>query len=202
MSNITNNSSNILVNYPVPGADNSSQGFRDNFANIKDAFAITASEITWLQTHALLNAAVPINLNDAPVAKINDLNLSTIINGSHNKFYGNCKTPAVIDSTNFDVSLYDGVYQTFSITHKTSAITIRFKDWPTTEKYASVRVQLTGTSELEDSIVLVTANAGILIKDASWPSFTISNDAYHIIEAWSANGGQTVFVSYIGRFDR
>ena len=48
--------SNILTSdinelYPVAGADNDSQGFRDNFRLIKTGLATAASEVTALQTN-------------------------------------------------------------------------------------------------------------------------------------------------------
>ena len=55
--------SNILTSdinelYPVAGADNDSQGFRDNFRLVKTGLATAATEITDLQTTtAKLNAS-------------------------------------------------------------------------------------------------------------------------------------------------
>ena len=40
--------------YPIAGQDNSSQGFRDNFTNIKNNFESAYQEITDLQNKALL----------------------------------------------------------------------------------------------------------------------------------------------------
>lgn len=48
-SNITSSSFLINENYPIPGVDNDTTGFRDNFKNIKSAFTITAAEIEALQ---------------------------------------------------------------------------------------------------------------------------------------------------------
>jgi hypothetical protein len=45
ISTITNYSHNIDTLFPVPGQDNDSQGFRDNFANIKQSLNIAATEI-------------------------------------------------------------------------------------------------------------------------------------------------------------
>ena len=51
-------SSNIDGNFPVAGQDNPSQGFRDNFTNTKNNFAYAASEISDLQSKALLKSAL------------------------------------------------------------------------------------------------------------------------------------------------
>ena len=61
--------SNILTSdinelYPVAGADNDSQGFRDNFRLVKTGLATAATEITSLQTTtAKLNASNDFNGN-------------------------------------------------------------------------------------------------------------------------------------------
>lgn len=41
--------SKIDTRYPVPGQDNDSQGFRDNFFNISDALDVARTEITALE---------------------------------------------------------------------------------------------------------------------------------------------------------
>ena len=61
--------SNLLTSdinelYPVAGADNDSQGFRDNFRLVKTGLATAATEITDLQTTtAKLNASNDFNGN-------------------------------------------------------------------------------------------------------------------------------------------
>ncbi len=50
------NSNNIDGAYPVAGQDNDSQGFRDNFTNIKTNFTYASSEITDLQSKVVLKA--------------------------------------------------------------------------------------------------------------------------------------------------
>lgn len=52
------NTNGINVNYPVPGENNSSQGFRDNFAQIKTNLNTGATEITDLQSKVVLKAAL------------------------------------------------------------------------------------------------------------------------------------------------
>ena len=54
----TINTNGIDVNYPVPGVNNNSQGFRNNFAAIKTNLDTGASEITDLQNKAVLKAAL------------------------------------------------------------------------------------------------------------------------------------------------
>lgn len=52
------NTNGINVNYPVPGVNNSSQGFRDNFASIKNNLNTAADELTDLQTKVVVKNAL------------------------------------------------------------------------------------------------------------------------------------------------
>lgn len=54
----TINTNGINVNYPIPGENNSTQGFRDNFAAIKTNLDTASIEITDLQNKAVLKAAL------------------------------------------------------------------------------------------------------------------------------------------------
>lgn len=52
------NPNNIDGTYPIAGQDNDSQGFRDNFTNIKTNFGYASGEITDLQSKVLLKSAL------------------------------------------------------------------------------------------------------------------------------------------------
>jgi hypothetical protein len=52
-STITNYSSLINTAFPVPGADNDTQGFRNNFGNIRDALTAASTEISDIQVEQL-----------------------------------------------------------------------------------------------------------------------------------------------------
>ena len=62
------NTNGIDAEYPVPGQNNSSQGFRDNFTQIKNNLDIAGDEITDLQNNVVVKQAlenVPIDNNMA-----------------------------------------------------------------------------------------------------------------------------------------
>lgn len=62
----TINTNGLNVNYPIPGVNNSSQGFRDNFAVIKAGLDSAGTEITDLQYKVLLKqplANIPLDNN-------------------------------------------------------------------------------------------------------------------------------------------
>jgi endoglucanase Acf2 len=50
------NPNNINGQYPIAGQDNDSQGFRDNFTNIKNNFSYAAEEVVDLQNKVVLKA--------------------------------------------------------------------------------------------------------------------------------------------------
>lgn len=56
MSNINTNS--IDTNYPIPGVNNSTQGFRDNFSSIKTNLDTTKNEIDDIQAKAVVKSAL------------------------------------------------------------------------------------------------------------------------------------------------
>ncbi len=79
------NPNNIDGNYPVSGVPNNTQGFRDNFTNIKTNFSSAATEISDLQSKAVLKAALSgttldNNMNDNLLyaLTLNDVGWTTI----------------------------------------------------------------------------------------------------------------------------
>ena len=71
------NTNGIDVNYPIPGKNNSSQGFRDNFAQIRTNLNTAASEITDLQSKAVLKAALDNSVLNNDMANTLISNAST-----------------------------------------------------------------------------------------------------------------------------
>jgi hypothetical protein len=54
----TINPNNIDILYPVAGQDNDTQGFRDNFRNIKNNLSTASQEITALQGNVALTPKI------------------------------------------------------------------------------------------------------------------------------------------------
>jgi hypothetical protein len=74
----------INENFPVPGADNDSQGFRDNWNQIKIALQVAKEELSELQTNAIISA--DLATSSLPVQ--NDLKESALYNGVYYQMYG------------------------------------------------------------------------------------------------------------------
>jgi hypothetical protein len=64
-SSVNNYSSLIDTSFPIPGADNDTQGFRDNFGNILLALNTASMEISELQ---IINSALISLASDAPTS--------------------------------------------------------------------------------------------------------------------------------------
>lgn len=131
MSQINTNS--IDVNYPIPGQNNSSQGFRTNFTSIKTNLDTAGTEITNLQNNAVLKSALPgITLN-------NDMANTLISNAAVRSFrhttynIGNALSGTVV----IDSSVADFNYGNLS-----GNITLQFSSWAPTGTTQSITLQL------------------------------------------------------------
>jgi len=147
------NTNGIDVNYPVPGVNNNSQGFRNNFAAIKTNLDTAGTEITDLQNKAVLKAAL------ANTVINNDMANTLISNASTRSFrattynLGNALSGTVI----VNASLGDVQYGNIS-----NNISLQFSSW------APV-----GT-EQKITLTLGTSNREAII---SFPTETVSNNS-------------------------
>jgi hypothetical protein len=181
----------IDTSYPVPGQDNDSQGFRENFAAIDAKFIQADSEITALETNAVL-------VNNAE----NDLQGTLIFNGQYNRLYGISYAP--VSSAERTISLLNGALQSF--TCSTDDAVYAFDNWPDPEQYAVVRVHFKSNGSLVH-ITLGTSGGGTIHYDADFPlvsttpTLTLTANANpQVIEAWSFDNGDNVYVKYLGTF--
>lgn len=129
------NTGTINVNYPTPGVNNSSQGMRDNFTGTKDNLDIAASEITELQSKALLKSAITGSVLD------NDMSNGIIKNAQTLGFRASTYNLGTNSgSVNIDLTLGDVQYGVVA-----SNINLTFSKWAPTNTQSSVQVILTVT---------------------------------------------------------
>lgn len=132
MSNINTNA--IDSNYPIAGKNNSSQGFRDNFASIKNNLDTANVEISDLQSKAIVKSALTgVTLN-------NDMANTVISNAAiqgfrHTTYNLGSSIPStiVIDVTKADVQYGSIVQDT----------TLDFGGWSPTGTQSNVTLKLT-----------------------------------------------------------
>lgn len=127
------NTNGINVNYPVPGVNNSSQGFRDNFAAIKTNLNTASTEITDLQNNVVVKSALAnttIN-NDMANTLISNA-LTRSFRASTYNLGNNISNTIVINA-----SLGDVQYGTIS-----GNTTIQFAGWAPAGTQSNVELQL------------------------------------------------------------
>lgn len=130
----TINTNGINVDYPVPGENNSTQGFRDNFTSIKNNLNTASTEITELQDKAVLKQGLTGVTIDNNMA--NTLISNASVRGFRSTIYnlGNAISgTVVIDATLGDV-------QTGTLTGDT---TLQLAGWAPSGTKSSLILDLT-----------------------------------------------------------
>jgi hypothetical protein len=127
------NPNNINGQYPIAGQDNDSQGFRDNFTNVKNNLTFAKSEIEALEQNAILKTAIPgITLN-------NEMN-NTQLKGVQALRFTETVNPVGTIGSDTLVNWSQGHYQHFILTQNT---TLTFAGWPTSGFYTNLRLEVT-----------------------------------------------------------
>lgn len=188
-STVTNYSNNINVLYPVPGVDNDTQGFRDNFANIKNALQAASEELSYLE----LNTA---KLNTST----NDYNYSGEIYRAPLRASGHTAPPEelITTSTN-NISFLSGSYKRIAVQNN---IQLGVSNWPISNIYSKVVFDIRNNNT-SPAAVSFSGNGNTLKKDSSFAqpfSLSTSPDVSHVFEMWTADGGDNVFVTFVGTF--
>jgi len=127
------NTNGINTNYPTPGTNNSSQGFRDNFSQIRTNLDTASNEITDLQNKVVVKTAL-----DGTVLN-NDMANTLISNASTSGFrattynLGNALSGTVL----IDVNRADVQYGAV-----TGDLTLQFGGWAPTNTESNVILRL------------------------------------------------------------
>ena len=205
--------SNIVPNtidhtYPVAGRDNDSQGFRDNFTNIKNNFEYAEAEIDDLQAN-FTNIKNNFEYAEAEIDDLqangifksaltggsldNDMSGALISNAQIKGFrevrIANPETAGVI---NLDVSA--GQYQTISTS--TNAITLSFTNWASAGNYSKIRVQI----EIDNILHTITLPSQVTlgyVQGLDSDVITVPKSGTYIYEFSTQDGGATIIISDI-----
>ncbi len=164
------NPNNIDGAYPVAGQDNNSQGFRDNFTNIKTNFQYAEDEINDLQAKALLKAALTGGVLD------NNMNDNLIYAAAIRDFAAPrvqiSPTGSPLTAT---VNYALGHYQTFTTNAPTA---IEFTNFPSVNglvtNYGYVKVQINIT-DISHTITIKAPATGQLLGTGGIQGYVASN---------------------------
>ena len=186
------NANNIDGTYPIAGQDNDSQGFRDNFTNIKNNFTNAKSEIEDLQSKVILKSALTGEsldnsgggalLNDY---EMRDMSITRVAKGT--------------TSGTVTLNYSEGSYQTVSTSGN---ISLAFSNFPASGKLGTIRLEITIASVSHTltlpSAVTIGADtlAGIV---PSTKVITFDTTGTYIFEFTTDDSGTTVAVNDLTR---
>ena len=183
------NPNNIDGTYPVAGQDNDSQGFRDNFTNIRNNFTFTKAELEDLQNKVVLKSAL---LN---TTLSNDFLGNAIVNPkltSWRETYFN----AGLQTGAYTVSFSNGNFQ--KITMSGSLILSFSFPSNTQDSYASVKLWISNPNaayvlSFPNSMTLGTPGTvlGFSGNSITFSSAEISTTTDYFFEVFTFDGGTT-----------
>lgn len=191
------NPNNIDGTYPVAGQDNDSQGFRDNFTNIRNNFTFAKAEIEDLQNKAVLKSAL---LN---TVLSNDFAGNAVVNPtltSWRETYNNIGSVSGSVTINFT----NGNFQKITM----SGSTILTFSFPvnSANQYASVKLWVSNpnagyTLSFPNSLTLGDTDtiAGFSGNTVTFSSAEISNSTDYFFEIFTVDGGTTLGIRDLGR---
>lgn len=179
------NPQNIDGAYPVAGQDNDSQGFRDNFTNIKTNFAYAATEITDLQNKAVLKSALTGTVLD------NDMGGSILSNA---QLQDMSETRVALGSVSGaqTINYAAGPYYTLTTT---GSVSIAFTNFPTSGTVGRLRLRITVASTahtltLPAAVSVGTSNIQGLVSNV----ITFNQSGTFEFEFETNDGGATITI--------
>lgn len=193
--------------FPIAGRDNDSQGFRDNYAIIKNNFEAAKGEIEDLQ----LNAARIDDSNNFNTNTLSNMNLSYYTNEVSGGDGTVVSTVTLIDYA-------DGVYHAYVVEvpapggYPSTLGEIRFTltGFPSGGNLSKMTLDLRTGNSITTKVRFQVSGAVEVKKgpnfralEAASPNGVIisSNVNHMLFDFWSYNGGATVFVEYVGQFN-
>jgi hypothetical protein len=155
------NTNGINTNYPEPGTNNSSQGFRDNFSQIRTNLDTASNEITDLQNKVVVKTALngTVLNNDMANTLISNASTSGFRATTYN--LGNALSGTVLVDVNRADVQYGAV---------TGNLTLQFGGWAPTNTESNVVLRLTVANvdaviSLPNAAVSANNNFGVTILE-------------------------------------
>lgn len=187
------NPNNIDGTYPVAGQDNDSQGFRDNFTNIRNNFTFIKAEIEDIQNKVVLKSSLSnTTLN-------NDFAGNVIANPTLSAWRESYNNIGVV-SGSVTVSFANGNFQRITLAGSTS-LTFSFPT-NTINQYASIKLWVTVanpafTLTLPTSVTLgdpdtIAGLAGTNPPIITFSTAELSNNNNYLFEFYTVDAGSTV----------
>ncbi len=185
------NPNNVDGTYPVAGQPNNTQGFRDNFTNIKTHFSYAETEITDLQSKAVLKSALSGTTLDNNMAdnliyavKLNDVSYTYL--------------PLTATSGSIDIDYSAAGFQQISTT---GSISLSFSNWPVSGSAGTVRVGINVTNTAHTVTLPAAVSQGVSTIGGISPgtpgvsnTITFSAIGNYAFEFVTIDGGTTIWI--------
>jgi len=181
----------IDEDYPVPGQDNNSQGFRDNFSAIKNGLQFAKTEIEELQNKAVLKEAV------GETELENDFLGNTILNAITNRVDGSVYTATPAGASSI-VTPSSGDYQKF--TFVVTGHQLKFSGWPNTgtDRFSRLRLELV-TDGGTCNLTFGSIGGGVIrpLGNLADPISLTVTDVPRILDVWTIDAGANIYVAEV-----
>lgn len=195
MSNI--NPNNIDGTFPIAGQDNSSQGFRDNFTNIRNNFSYAQSELADLQAKAITTSA----LNGQTLVNnmgYNALQYAQLFSPSYT--FLNLGTPTVGPTVVLDYS--QASVQKFTTN---GSYTLSFSNWPTSGQMGQFVLWVNVTNSAH-TLTLPITSPGITIglndiagANVNTGTITFDQPGNFFLKFTTVDAGQNIAIADLSR---
>jgi hypothetical protein len=199
----TINTNGLNVNYPVPGVNNNSQGFRNNFTNIKQNLDIAANEITDLQDSVVVKNPLGNTAINNDMANVLISNASTLGFRSTTYNLGGDLTGTVV----VDLSLADVHYGTLG-----NSIFVNFGNWAPTGTLSKVTLELSTSNQYANysvsfpgEVIFSSDNYGTSLLNnfeviSNTPTVTFPYGCTQLIlECFTTDCGNSIYITPINR---
>ena len=203
---------NIDGTFPVAGQDNSSQGFRDNFTNIKNNFTYAQNELTDLQNKSILTSALngqTIN-NDMAGTQIKRPQLDAWTQSLIDKGPVVTGTTTYLDFGSTGTTSNGATFQKFSTSGDPGTIGVSLVGWPTSTGtgalgYGVMRVWIYVSSPyhtvtLDSSVSIgIYDIAGSTLNPDGTSTISFDTPGDYIFDFSSTDGGNTFLIFDVTR---
>ena len=189
------NPNNIDTAYPVAGQDNDSQGFRDNFTNIKTNFEYAETEIDDLQAKGIFKSALTGTTLD------NDMSGAVIKN---TKIQGYRATRVALGAISGSAAIDYSGGNWYSVT-TSGSITLAFSNIPAAGNQSFITVVIT-VANVAHTVTLpsavgngVSAKSIVGIQGISSNVITFAETGTYEFQFHTDDGGTSIFLSELTR---
>ena len=189
------NPNNIDTAYPIAGQDNDSQGFRDNFTNIKTNFEYAETEIDDLQAKGIFKSALTGTTLD------NDMAGALVENMKTQAFRG---TRIALGSVTGSTAIDYAAGQWYTVT-TSGAITLAFSNIPSAGNASWFNVRITVAS-IAHTVTLpaavgasASAQSVVGIQGIAANVITFKETGTYEFEFHTDDGGTTIYLSELTR---